>query len=176
MDEERIPVVIGAAHSIERHDVVTTEDLTERASAAAIAEAPKLSAAIERVSVVNTIFSPAVADGASELSRRLGLTPAVKEATKAGIQLEMTYEELVSKKAELEVALGESEKAREDAKEAQKDAERNEAVAIQAKRVAENAEAEATASKQEVERLLDREKKRVKELEEQIGQMIETLK
>jgi acetyl-CoA C-acetyltransferase len=84
MDEERIPVVIGAAHSIERHDVVTTEDLTERASASAIAEAPKLSAAIERVSVVNTIFSPAVADGASELSRRLGLTPAVKEVTTAG--------------------------------------------------------------------------------------------
>jgi len=101
---------------------------------------------------------------------------AVKEATKAGIQLEMTYEELIGKKAELEVALGDSEKAREDAKDAQKDAERNEAVAIQAKRVAEAAEAEATSSKAEIERLLARERTRVKELEEQIGQMIETLK
>ena len=31
-------------------------------------------------------------------------------------------------------------------------------------------------SKAEIERLLEKEKKRVKELEEQIGQMIETLK
>ncbi len=101
---------------------------------------------------------------------------AVKEATKAGIQLEMTYEELVGKKAELEVALTESNAAREDAREAQKDAERNEAVAVQAKRVAEAAEAEATSSKAEIERLLEKERKRVQELEEQIGQMIETLK
>ncbi|HUQ02118.1 MAG TPA: protein kinase [Kofleriaceae bacterium] len=110
------------------------------------------------------------------LEEEKGRLAAVKEATKAGIQLEMTYEELVGKKAELEVALGESEKAREDAKEAQKDAERNEAVAVQAKRVAEAAEAEATSSKAEIERLLAKEKQRVKELEEQIGQMIETLK
>ena len=110
------------------------------------------------------------------LEEEKGRLAAVKEATKAGIQLEMTYEELIQKKAELEVALGESEKAREDAKEAQKDAERNEAVAVQAKRVAEAAEEEATTAKEEVERLLQKERKRVKELEEQIGQMIETLK
>jgi hypothetical protein len=110
------------------------------------------------------------------LEEEKGRLAAVKEATKAGIQLEMTYEELVGKKAELEVALGESEKAREDAKDAQKDAERNEAVAVQAKRVAEAAEAEATSSKAEIERLLAKERQRVKELEEQIGQMIETLK
>ncbi len=101
---------------------------------------------------------------------------AVKEATKAGIQLEMTYDELVGKKAELEVALGESEKARQDAKDAQKDAERNEAVAVQAKRIAEVAEDEATKAKGETERLLEKERKRVQELEEQIGAMIETLK
>ncbi|MBZ0236734.1 MAG: protein kinase [Deltaproteobacteria bacterium] len=110
------------------------------------------------------------------LEEEKGRLAAVKEAAKAGAQLEMTYEELVGKKAELEVALGESEKAREEAKEAQKDAERNEAVAVQAKRIAEAAEAEATTAKEEVERLLQRERKRVKELEEQIGQMIETLK
>jgi serine/threonine protein kinase len=110
------------------------------------------------------------------LEEEKGRLAAVKEATKAGIQLEMTYEELVAKKAELEVAFGESEKAREEAKEAQKDAERNEAVAVQAKRVAEAAEAEATSAKSEIERLLEKERQRVKELEEQIGQMIETLK
>ena len=110
------------------------------------------------------------------LEEEKGRLAAQKEAEKAGFQLEMTYDELVAKKAELEVALKESEKAREAARDAQKDAERNEAAAVQAKRVAELAEDEATKAKVEVERLLARERKRVKELEEQIGAMIETLK
>lgn len=84
MDEERIPVVIGAGHAIERDDIVTTEDLTERAAAVALAEAEKLASRIARVSVVSSIFSPAGADGASELARRLRLSPTTVEVTTAG--------------------------------------------------------------------------------------------
>ena len=63
MDEERVPVVVGVGHAIERDEIVSTEDLTERAARAALAEAPKLSRAIDRVSVVSTIFSPSVGNG-----------------------------------------------------------------------------------------------------------------
>jgi acetyl-CoA C-acetyltransferase len=84
MDEERTPVVIGVGHAIERDAIVSTEDLTERAARAALDEAPRLANVIERVSVVSTIFSPSVGNGATELARRLGITPATVEVTTAG--------------------------------------------------------------------------------------------
>ncbi|HVT77847.1 MAG TPA: hypothetical protein VHD87_12515 [Acidimicrobiales bacterium] len=102
MDEERTPVVVGVGHAIERDAIVTTEDLTEWAARVALDETPKVAAAIERVSVVNTIFSPAVADGGSELARRLGLKPAVAEVTTAGGN---TPQWLVTRAAE-EIAAG----------------------------------------------------------------------
>jgi len=101
---------------------------------------------------------------------------AVKEATKTGIQLEMTYDELIEKKAALEIALADSTQSEARAKEAKERAERNEAEAVQAKRVAELAEDAATKARAETQSLLEKERKRVAELEEQIGQMIETLK
>jgi acetyl-CoA C-acetyltransferase len=84
MDEERVPVVVGVGHAIERDEIVSTEDLTERAARAALAEAPKLSRAIERVSVVSAIFSPSVGNGGTELARRLGISPSTVEVTTAG--------------------------------------------------------------------------------------------
>lgn len=84
MDEERIPVVVGVGHTIEREEIVSTEDLTERAARVALAEAPKVAGAIERVSVVSTIFSPSVGNGGTELARRLGIRPSTVEVTTAG--------------------------------------------------------------------------------------------
>jgi acetyl-CoA C-acetyltransferase len=83
-DETRIPVVAAVAHAIERDDVVTTEDLVERAARAALEEAPRLAARIERVSVVSTVFSPSVSDAASVLARRLGISATTNEVTTAG--------------------------------------------------------------------------------------------
>ena len=75
-DEERVPVVVAAGHAIERDEVVSTEDLVERAARAALDEAPKIIDHIDRISVVSTIFSPSVANGATDVARRLGISPA----------------------------------------------------------------------------------------------------
>jgi acetyl-CoA C-acetyltransferase len=101
-DEERIPVVLAVGQVTERDEIVTTEDLVERAARAALDEAPGLDRRVERVSVVSTIFSPSVADGASDVSRRLGLEPAAREVTTAGGN---TPQWLVTRAAE-EIAAG----------------------------------------------------------------------
>jgi acetyl-CoA C-acetyltransferase len=102
MDEEQVPVVVGVGHAIERDEIVSTEDLTERAARAALGEAPKVSGAIERVSVVSTIFSPSVGSGGTELARRLGISPSTVEVTTAGGN---TPQWLVTRAAE-EIAQG----------------------------------------------------------------------
>jgi acetyl-CoA C-acetyltransferase len=84
IDEERIPVVAAAGQTLERDEIVSTEDLVERASRAALDEAAALASRIGRVSVVSTIFSPSVANGATDVSRRLGIAPDVTEVTTAG--------------------------------------------------------------------------------------------
>lgn len=84
VDEERTPVVVAAAHAVERDDIVSTEELVERAARAALDDAPSLADRIQRVSVVVAIFSPAVPDSASELCTRLKLDPAERETTVAG--------------------------------------------------------------------------------------------
>lgn len=84
IDEERIPVVAAVGQTIERHEIVSTEDLVERASRAALDEAGALASRIGRVSIVSTIFSPSVANGATDVSRRLGISPDVNEVTTAG--------------------------------------------------------------------------------------------
>jgi acetyl-CoA C-acetyltransferase len=101
-DVERIPVVVGVGQVTERDDVVSTEDIVERAARAALDEAPDIDRRIERVSVVSTIFSPSVADGASDVSRRLGLDAKVREVTTAGGN---TPQWLVTRAAE-EIAAG----------------------------------------------------------------------
>lgn len=101
-DEDRIPVVIAVGQVTEREEVVSTEDLVARAARVALDEAPGIDRRIERVSVVSTIFSPAVADGASDVSRRLGLDASVREVTTAGGN---TPQWLVTRAAE-EIAAG----------------------------------------------------------------------
>ena len=100
---------------------------------------------------------------------------ALKEAAKSEAKLDMTFEELLEKKAELEKALYASEESKERAKAAKAVAEENEKAAVAAKRAAERAEDEAQRARAEAERLYKQEQERVRKLEEQIGQMIETL-
>jgi len=101
---------------------------------------------------------------------------ALKEKLRPESQLEMTYDDLQKAYSDLKVALADSEESRERAKRAQGVAERNEEEAVRQKRVAEAAESEARVAKAQVEKLLLAEQERVRRLEEQIGQMIETLK
>lgn len=101
-DEERTPVVLAVGQVTERDEIVSTEDLVEQAARAALDEAPGIDRRIERVSVVSTIFSPSVADGASDVCRRLELDPAVREVTTAGGN---TPQWLVTRAAE-EIAAG----------------------------------------------------------------------
>ncbi len=93
---------------------------------------------------------------------------AEHERAKAGEQLNMTY-------ADLQTALVLSEEAETRAKEARVAAEKNASEALAAKRAAEKSEDAAVTAKAEVDRLLAAERERVRKLEEQIGQMIETL-
>ena len=58
LDPERIPVVIASGQSIERTELVTPVDLMERASEAALHDAPVCRSAIGRVSVVDTMTRP----------------------------------------------------------------------------------------------------------------------
>jgi len=84
IDESRVPVVIAGAHAIERAAVVSTADLCERASRAALDTVPGLVDRIERVSVVSTVFSPGSPRAGSELGERLGLPDGVREVSTVG--------------------------------------------------------------------------------------------
>jgi acetyl-CoA C-acetyltransferase len=82
-DPERIPVVVASGQSIERLDLVSPVDLMERASEEALAEAPGLRGAIDRLSVVNVMTRAGPAT-ASELARRIGVEAPVREVTTIG--------------------------------------------------------------------------------------------
>ena len=82
-DPERIPVVISSGQAIERDELVTALDLMERAGEAALAGAPGLRGAIERLSVVN-IMSRSGPAPATELARRLGIADAASEVSTIG--------------------------------------------------------------------------------------------
>jgi len=70
-DPERIPVVVASGQSIERDALVTPVDLMARACEQALAHAPGLRGAIERVTVVDVMTRTGPAP-ATELARRLG--------------------------------------------------------------------------------------------------------
>ncbi len=69
-DPERVPVVVAAGQSIERELIVSPIDLMERASEAALAHAPLLRGAIERLTVVDVMTRTGPAP-ATELARRI---------------------------------------------------------------------------------------------------------
>ena len=83
-DSERVPVVVASGQSLERDELVTPLDLMARAAEAALAEAPALRGAIERVSVVN-VLGHVGRSPASDLAARLGIAaPACEVSTVGG--------------------------------------------------------------------------------------------
>jgi acetyl-CoA C-acetyltransferase len=83
VDPTRVPVIVAAGQAIEREAVVSCIDLMERASLAALDEAPGLASRIERVTTVDVL-----GDGrkrpASELAARLHVSGAACETTTVG--------------------------------------------------------------------------------------------
>ena len=67
-DPERIPVVVASGQTIERADPVTPVDLMERACEQALAHAPGLRGAVDRLSVVDVMTRSGPAP-ASELAQ-----------------------------------------------------------------------------------------------------------
>ncbi len=81
--DDRLPVIVATGQCLERDEIVSVLDLAARAAAEALAQAPGLRQAIQRVSMVHTISRAGVAP-ASVLARRLGLSPASTELTTVG--------------------------------------------------------------------------------------------
>ncbi len=73
-DPERIPVVVASGQSIERDQLVNPVDLMARACEQALAHAPGLRGAIERLTVVDVMTRTGPAP-ATELARRIGADP-----------------------------------------------------------------------------------------------------
>lgn len=82
-DADRVPVVVASGQSIERDGGTTPIDLMERACEAAFANAPGLRGQIQRLSVVDIMTRTGPAP-ATELARRLGIDPSVREVTTIG--------------------------------------------------------------------------------------------
>ncbi len=83
-DPTRTPVLVGVGQSIEREQLVSVVDLTERASRNAFEDAPGLADGIERITTLSVVFSPCSKTPSSELAARLGLSPARCESSTAG--------------------------------------------------------------------------------------------
>lgn len=81
--DDRLPVVVATGQAIERSGTVTALDLAERAARSALDDIPKLRAAVQQLSVVN-IISPVGPAPATDLARRLQLSPDRKEMTTVG--------------------------------------------------------------------------------------------
>jgi hypothetical protein len=138
------------------------------------AKLAKEQAALAQASEKQAKESLAIAEEkeAQRLEEEKAKQAAIKEATKTGIQLEMTFDELLEKKAALEIALADSEASEEKAKEARDKAEREEASAVEAKRRSEAEADRAQRAENETARLLEKERKRVADLEARIGQIL----
>ena len=81
--DDRRPVIVATGQSIERRATVSALDLAERAARTALDRVPRLQSDVAHVSVVN-IISPVGPSPASDLARRLRLTPARTETTTVG--------------------------------------------------------------------------------------------
>ncbi len=84
MDSARTPVLLAAAHSIERDEIVDAIELARRASESALASAQELRKKIQRVSMVSVVFSPVSSNPATQLAERLGLADVECEGTTPG--------------------------------------------------------------------------------------------
>ena len=82
-DPERTPVVIAAAETSEREQLVTPLDLAERVLAAVLRETPGLASAVDRLEVVGILAAGGHAP-AAELATRLGIKPSVTATTTVG--------------------------------------------------------------------------------------------
>ncbi|MCA9674758.1 MAG: protein kinase [Kofleriaceae bacterium] len=109
---------------------------------------------------------------AAEDAQRL----AERDAAKANAKVAQSAEELQRANAELLLALEDTETEKEKAKKERDKAEKAEKQAVEAAAAARKAEAEAVMAKAEVEKLLAKERLRVKELTKQIGDIVEELK
>ena len=76
-------MVVASGQSIERLGLVSPVDLMERACEGALADAPGLRGAIDRLSVVNVMTRAGPAP-ASELAQRIGVDPPVREVSTIG--------------------------------------------------------------------------------------------
>lgn len=82
-DAERTPVVIAAAETSERGELVGPLDLAHRALASVLAQAPGLGSAVDRLEVVG-ILAGGGPSPAGELSTRLGIKPGATATTTVG--------------------------------------------------------------------------------------------
>lgn len=83
VDPARVPVIIGVGQTIERDQVVSCIDLMERASLAALQEAPGLAARVQSVTTVD-VLGDARKRPAGELADRLSLPEGRREASTVG--------------------------------------------------------------------------------------------
>jgi acetyl-CoA C-acetyltransferase len=83
VDPERTPVVLAAAETSEREDLVGALDLAERACAGVLADSPGLAGQIDRLEVV-AILAGGGPSPASDLAARLGIETAVTATTTIG--------------------------------------------------------------------------------------------
>jgi acetyl-CoA C-acetyltransferase len=84
LDPERTPVVVGVGQVVDRQLDAGPIELAEQAARAALDEAPGLAGAVERLSVVNILSRRAGTAPATDLAKRLGIAPAVRETTTVG--------------------------------------------------------------------------------------------
>ena len=82
-DPERTPVLIAAAETSERDQLVGPLDLAERVLAAVLRETPGLASSVDRLEVVGILAGGGHAP-AGELAARLGINPAVTATTSVG--------------------------------------------------------------------------------------------
>ena len=83
LDPERTPVLVAAAETSERVEMVGPLDLAERVLATLLSDVPGLGAAVDRLEVVGILAGGGNAP-AGELATRLGIKPAVTATTTVG--------------------------------------------------------------------------------------------
>jgi len=84
MDPERIPVVVATGQCESRAFELTPLELAERAAREALAAAPGLAAALERITMVNVLARRAGPRPASDLAKALGIPEVSCETTSVG--------------------------------------------------------------------------------------------
>jgi acetyl-CoA C-acetyltransferase len=84
LDPERTPVIVATGQCESRGNSMAALELAEVAASEALGAATGLGEAIERLTVVGILSRRAGVTPASDLAKRLGLTPAVAETTSVG--------------------------------------------------------------------------------------------